>query len=676
MELAAATSAATADFGLDDVSYLFTVCLDHRLRSWNLNNGQILEARDLLDAERNPQEIGKWTIDPSQGNLIKVVGETDGKRLCVTYSPIGKGEFKFWNMEATTQDDLTVSDCFPGARLVPSPPSGSDVWTVADFVVADEPRSSTQLWVLWKNNMTYRVQHLSFAREDVEDAWQTSWTAVFPDSAIPTAPTSSACEPTDATEKWLQLILYPGRFTKATLETALSIYEQGLGTATSSSSRSSQGLAEAICAALASTSSLDRSPSGGMDYERFRNASEVQWRRFYRLLIELDKQRGEALALSYEPDSEASWVVCADGLSAIRDCNQLEQISHNPTAQYEGLGDVSTLVSAGLNFVDVFSDSMLEICNSVLRSELLEDSPKTDHERIQYFSDKAGFWRQTSDEDCAQVTDSLGQNFKLVTLELYQRTMELIGSSAESQREGQFPLTDFGRKVAVKAVQQMAELHWNICFSQLILLVHMEFEFDRPEEALHTRLDIGTVFRYLVRSLRRLELIRWLSKTQMTVPLTKTERSSSTPSSSPVAPKRQLEDNQAITALEATVGHLLSVADAGSISEGITEIAEGLCAQDSDIQLPPQYTQCALLVQNRPDLAAELAAYSEQDPFSTYVQGRVQLALRDFNAAAVHFKKAAYGLSEFACARWDDDTLTDNERHTAEAPRQTQQRTS
>lgn len=645
MDLAAATSVAVSDFGLNNNNmYMFTVCLDHRLRTWDLKTGQILEARDLLDAERNPQEIGKWTIDPSQSNLIQIVGTTDGKRTCVTYSPIGTGEFKFWSIEAD-QEGLTIRDLFPHTRLVPSPPSGSDVWTVADFVVAQDASREIQIWVLWKNNMNHQVQHLVFLPEDVEEAWPSGWTATVPDRTNPRAPEHNACDPTDISEKWLQLLLYPGRFTRATLETALSIYERGLGSRKDSSSRASQGMAEAICSAIASTSALDRSSSGGMDYESFRNSSDQQWRWFCRLVLELDKQRGEALALAFDADSDLTWVVCADSLSAIRECNQLEQISHNPTASYEGLDNVATLVTTGLTFFDGFSDSMRDICHSVLRSELFEDSPKTDRERIQYFSDKAGFWRQTSDEDCAVVTDAFGQTFQAVVPDLYQKLSELMDPPAETMQDSQAPLTEFGRKMAVRAVQQMAELRWNICFSQLILLVHMEFEFDNPEDALSRRLDIGTVYRYLIRCLRRLELIRWLAKTQITVPLAKTERSNSV-GSSPAAAKRPGEDTQAITTLEWTTGHLLEVPDMGSISLGITDIASNFCTSDSSIDIPPQNLQCALLVQSRSDLASELAPFSELDPFSTYVQGRVHLAQRDFTTAAIYFKKAAYGLSK------------------------------
>ncbi|KAI0205048.1 hypothetical protein F4808DRAFT_321101 [Astrocystis sublimbata] len=77
----------------------------------------------------------------------------------------------------------------------------------------------------------------------------------------------------------------------------------------------------------------------------------------------------------------------------------------------------------------------------------------------------------------------------------------------------------------------------------------------------------------------------------------------------------------------------------------ITKIATNLCAPDSDTQLQPHIIQCTLLVRDRADLALELAPFADQASFSVYIQGRVSLTLQDYAGAAIHFKKAAYGMS-------------------------------
>lgn len=646
MDYSAAASVQVSTLGSGS-PFLFTVCIDHRLRIWNPKTGQILHTVDILNAERNPQEIGKWTIDPSQANLVRLIETGPGRGLCVTFSPIGTGEFKFWKVVAKTDSDVLVDDAFPTEHFIPDAPSLSDAWTLADFSISEIADAKFHLWILWKNNTTYRVQRLRLGLTDMAESWQSGSEAVYFDSSPPTAETSGPCDPTDTTERWLDVILCPGRFTKSTLETALAIYERGLGKKSDSPSKGPLALPEAICSVLASTAALERGPSGGMDYEQFRSAGEIHWRRFYRLLMELDKRRSEAVSLIVDPNADTAWVVCADFVSVIRDCSPLERLYHNLSRPEDGYKDAATLVATALSFLDVFPDNIIQVCNAVLRSELFEDTTKTDLERIQYLSDKAGFWRGVTEEDCGPVVESLGQNFSLVTLELYDQIIELVAPDDSTNRNIRYPLTDFGRRLVARTVQENLELHWRVCFSQLILLVHMEFEFEQEEDALHHRVDIGGVFRRLVTILRRLELLRWLSKTEISVPVRKDRVGPN--SSSPTAQKRSSEETQTISALEGSVGHLFGLTDARRepLASSLTKIVTSLCSPDSDIELSPAHIQCFLIKRDRADLAAELVPFGDQNPFSTYVQGRVFLALKDFSSAAVAFKKAATGLSMY-----------------------------
>ncbi|KYK55477.1 DNA repair protein RAD51 [Drechmeria coniospora] len=640
MEYSAATSIHVTSFGLENCLFAITVCLDHRMRIWNVDDGHILYTGDILDVERPPQELSKWSIDPSQANLVQVVGRHRGQRFCATYSPIGPGEFKFWKIVAKDAHNVVVEDMFPKNTLLPRTPSSSDIWILADFVMASPVEGTVNIWTLWKNNLTYRVQRLELDRKNMGQTWEENWEGVFPDAGLAAAQTSGPCDPTDVTEKWLQAILQPGRFTKATLSTALCIYERGLG---ASKDRSKgRGLAESICSVLGVTASLERGPSGEMDYEQFRASNETQWRRFYRLLAELDRQRGEALGLAFDPESDVMCVVCADLLSAVTECSNLELLYHNLPAPEEEQEQQASLVSAALSFVDGFPDNYLQLCTAALRQEIFEDSFKTDLERIQYFSDKAAFWRGITDEDCAQVVDALGTNFSMVSDRLYRQVLDLMASPPEAKRRHlRHPLTEFGTKLVIKGVQDAIDLQWKVCFSQLILLVHMEFEFDTEDEALHRRVNIGPVYRELIGTLRRLELLKWLSRAELSVPLFKSEKGAA-----PVLSKKTGEESQVVTALEANVGHLLGFGSTSNepLSLSVTDIIANLCALDSDIEVSPTLIQCSLLKRDRADLALELAPFCDQNPFSVYVQGRVFLSIQDYESAAILFRKAAIGM--------------------------------
>lgn len=652
MDLTAATSMTVTSMGIDGASFVFTVCLDHRMRVWS-GNGAILYTGDILNSDRNPQDVGKWTIDPAQANLVRILETGESHCICATYSPIGTGAFKLWKIAASAADSLMVKDAFPDLQLVPPTPSSSDIWTLADFGLSQNPSSkSLQIWVLWKNNLTYRVQKLDFKPETIGTSWVNDWVDAFADHAIPPVQGSTSCDPADTTDNWLQLIFTPGRFTRSTLETALAMYEGGLGSTKESSSKAKKNLAESICAVLGSTASLERDSSGAIDYTQFRATSEIHWRRFYRVLLELDKQRGEALSLAVDPDTGLAWVVCADSVSVARACSSIERVYHNLLSPEAKFRDISALLTAGKSFMAGFSESMLQTSAAALRAELFEDLSRTDFERIQCFSDKSGFWRHVTDDDCAQVVDTLGQNFRLVGPELYSDLFSLVDEriAARNQANG-LPCTNFGKKLLVKGTHESAELLWHILFSQLILLVHMENETaDSEEDALHARFDIGVVFRQLITALQRLNLIKWLANTEVSEQFqspegTKTASRSGT--LSPISTKRGGEETYNITCLEATIGHLLGVAvqDDELISTVLTDAIVNVCAPNSNLELPTTTIQCSMLKRDRPDLALELGAFADQSPWSTYIQGRVSLALRDYDVAEINFKRAAIGMS-------------------------------
>jgi nuclear pore complex protein Nup160 len=360
--------------------------------------------------------------------------------------------------------------------------------------------------------------------------------------------------------------------------------------------------------------------------------------------VELDRQRGEAVSLSVDHELDTAWVVCADLVSVVQDCSALDRLYYNAGTPEEGQEDLTALINTGLSFVDGFTDNFIQLSEAALRSELFEESPKTDLERIQYFSDKSGFWRGITDDDCAQVVEALGDNFKTVTEELCGDVLDLITTPSDSRKRTQVPLSEFGLQLALKSVEQSVELYWRVCFSQLILLVHMEFEFDNENDALHNRIAIGQFYRRLLTALRRLELLRWLGRTDLSVPEIKDG------SVSGGASKRSAGEPPVVTALEASVDQLLDfrLVKKGSLATTLTDLVADMCAIDSEIDIQPTLIQCNFLRHQRADLALELAPFCDYEPFSVYVQGRVFLALQDFNAAATQFRKAAIGLSKLS----------------------------
>jgi nuclear pore complex protein Nup160 len=600
---------------------------------------------DILNHEQEGSETSKRIIDPSYSQLVRVYDD-NGSALCVTYSPLGNGEFKFWNVQPAEDGNLEVTDLFPDNTLEPQAPT-SDLWTLADFsvVLSRTNIDSFTIWTLWKNNTTYRVQKLDFqsaSHARVRDAWKGGWVAMAAETLRETPlPTVSHGDPSDGTDKWLEYILAPGRFARATLETGLAIYEGGLGA--KDLSRRTGTLPERMCASVASTVSLGRTSDRTMDFEQFRVATDMQWRRFYRLLIELDKQRGEALSLVIGPQGAMPWIILADGITAVRDCSYLEQIWHNPEVAPSGTQHVAALVTAAAALRESLSDQFHCSCNAALLGELFEEPSLIDPARMRSFYDKCDFANQIGDEEFNQLQANLGGGFKDVTPEVYEALLELMSASNDVHRgQDLLPLAEFGNKLFVKGVQEIVELHRNVCLDQLVLLILIEVELNHGEEGI--QFETAAVFKQLIIMLQRLELVNWLSKTQISLPLPR-ERANSITEKSALT-KKQAPSTEMVTVLEGVLRHLfgLDIRSGESMSSALTEVLMQICAPESQYEASPAMIQCFLLKHARADLAREFSRFTDQDAFSAYIQGRVYLASNDASTAAMLFKRAAFGI--------------------------------
>ena len=658
IEFAAATSIATPSTLIDGSHYAFVVSLDHKLRVWNFNTNKIVYMGDILNQETHEGvDAPKQVIHPSvSSQLVKVYGNSNEESaLCVTFSPLGTGEFKFWGVSAIDENKLNVVDHFPNNKLEPLAPT-SDLWTLADFAVVENPGSYT-IWVLWKNNISSRIQSLTFDTDlsvkNIREKWRLDWSLMATETLRETPiPSIIPGDSTDLTDKWLQFILTPGKFSLATLETCLTIYEQGIG-ASKETLRKSASLPERMCSIIASNVDLGRKSNGQMAYEEFRTATDEQWHRFYRLLLELDKNRGEALSMVVDPQG-IPWVVLSDGVIAVRACSDMEIVWHNqnqsmrqrrnPAASFKDTELVVPLVKAAADLKESLSDQMLNNCRSALLGELFEEPVLIGSVRLSALYEKCDFANQIGDDEFDQLKQTLGGTFVDVTPEVYGALLMLMTCDEELIRQQHLlPLAEFGNKLIVKGVQEVVELHRNIYLDQLILLILIESEINHTEEGI--AFDTAEVFGLLLTNLKRLELISWLASTQISLPLPKEASGYSTDKSLIIA-KKPAPSVETVTVLEGVLRHLLGhdIKRKEPLVTVITEVIVQICDPESRYEAHSPQVQCFLMKHGRPDLAVDFSRFTALHPFDVYIQGRVQLALNDASAASTLFKKAAYGI--------------------------------
>ncbi|KAI9825487.1 MAG: hypothetical protein M1826_006983 [Phylliscum demangeonii] len=670
---------------LDDANfqYLFGITLNHRMKAWNLATGKLECNQDLLNQEREPSEQLHFQIDPAQADLIAVVnkklrGSIDGCYV-VTFSPVDAGEFKFWAITETESSGIVVQDLYPDHIFAPTP--SSERWLMSQFrVVADEQPRQIEVWILWKNNMSYRMETSKLHLDNISKDWFTpssfSECESLREQPLPTV-TSSL--PTDPTDGWLEYLFYPGQFTHATLETTLSIYNRHLNITTDAASKSTQSLRERVCSSVASSVTLRCNDEDELDVEGFQVETDSEWRRFYRILAEIETQRGEAICFEYDVASGMPWVVNADGVTALRRCADAELVWHHATGLSSGqpevvrwvmehsvdgfrnelLVKVAGLIRAATVFQDFFSEEDLQRCALTLAHELLQDSSLTVSARMRSFFDRCSFLSQITDEEYEQLTKELDQIGGLEQLDtaLFVAAIELL-SSRQSHPTCDRVLTRFGEKIMVKGARELIYLHTTILFGLLILLVFLDSDTEDQEELIEA-LEMPSIYLDLLQLYRENVVLGWFAKTpRLEAPpgqhrdpdammVSRHDEQESSPFAT-TAPARRVSTVlqypwiRIWKPLWFRPGQAMSL----SLTIFITQALAGIQLSD-----PAKYNQQVMWLQRTflrwgdLDLAAEFLRYQPRTAWSMYIKARYHLCVGEYAMASLAFRKAAFNLA-------------------------------
>lgn len=670
-----------------DNRHILTVSLNHTFKAWNLQTGKVDFAKDLLDKDRQPQEVSQVLINPSNSELIQTFNaertRDADKYYVVTFSPHDAGEFKFWAASDAGNSQLAIEDIFPDVQLRPPDPDPSSgaIWTMAGFKVKGaEEGLGMELWVLMRQNHAFRVYTLTFDLLDLPSAWEDRWVTTSGETLhdMP-EPRSSDFDPLDATDAWLNFIFYPGKYTEAVLETSLSIYQRALGPKVGDpASKAKKSLRERVCAAVGSTPSLEQASDGTCDYEKYRKNTGAQWSRFWLLARDIDKQRWEAMSLSYDALAGNPWLVTTDGCSVIRECSDTEIIAQNdrPTLdvhahliegglqdrhlgrQYDkDPGNVSGLIGAAASFRKRFSGSLLHSCNVILESELWQDPSYSIPVRIQSFYDRCNFVGQIGDDDYSSLLSSLDSigGFQAIDKYLFDAVIETLPLMF-SKDQSDLVSTQFGLRVLVKGAQEVIELGAQILFDLLTLVVFLEMEAYREGEQMDD-FDGAKIYSDLVSLLKEYEMMRWLARTSRFEVTRETEEDvgamTSKLATSPSTTEKRL--STILENLFAGDPRPLPTSihpQSATLTYNIRQVASWITRAGVPFENALVYIQCNLLVNENVDLAFQFLRYQPTTAWSTYIKGRLYLCRADFATAATHFKKAAFVLgTQPACLR-------------------------
>ncbi|KAL8733716.1 MAG: hypothetical protein Q9166_001909 [cf. Caloplaca sp. 2 TL-2023] len=656
-------------------THLLTVCANHTFKIWNLAKGSNVYSRDLSG---EAQDIPRVMLDAGSPEILRVF-EADGaiagdEYYAMTYSPHDGGQFKLWAIRDADQGHSGVRILHDDDVLRPpdpdSDPESKAVWKVADFKVGGGARDSgMELWVLMRSNKRYQTYNLKFDLVYLPIAWTDKWTLTATETLSQRSPPQLLLSDSrDASELWLKHLLYPGRYTRSILETALSLYCSARKAKSASDAKAplEDRLSSAIMAQVTSQPVKDDT-GNGPQLIQYRETTHQEWSLFYQEVQDLDRLRWQVLTLAFDDRSGMPWCIFVGGCAAIRECGRLEKITRNTPAvlqerpdlvevpsieddsgQMQKLPDeLAILVEGAAAFGMTFSATFRHTCQTWLSSELWQEPLYSVADRMGNYYEHCDFAEEITDSAIDSLKESLGPlgSFEGLTTDHFLAVIETLPRSMETYKSD-LASSKFGLKVLVKGAQEMINLHAQILFDLLVVIVFIEIEA-HEEVVSESNLNTYVVFTALIGRLKHYELMQWLAGTVWNV-----QEGSQKRSGERALPNTQADTNftllESMFAADVRPQSLDTQSQSTSLTNTIQDLLVWIPGGNISSMTLDQVIvniQCNILKRGDIDLASDFLQFQPFTAWSMYIRGRLHLCLGEATEAGLCFQKAAYKMA-------------------------------
>ncbi|KAL8863070.1 MAG: hypothetical protein Q9178_000443 [Gyalolechia marmorata] len=650
-------------------THLLTVCVNHTLKIWNLARSSNVFSMDLLGQRREPQDVPRVMLDAGSPEILRVFEADDAiagdEYYAITFSPHDGGQFKIWAIRDADQGKSGVRFLHSDDILRPpdpdSDPESKAVWKVADFKIGGGVQGSgMELWLLMRSNKRYKIYNLRFDLVDLPAAWNDNWTLTATETLGQRQPPQfSPSDPQDASESWLDYLLYPGRYTRSLLETALSVYSSAHKLTTTKDAKASleERLSSVIMAQVTSQPVREDAESG-TPFAQCREAMQQEWSLFYQDVQDLDRMRWQPLTLAFEEHFGMPCLVFTCGCAIIRGCGRLEVVARNTPAALHEFPDLleapsiedsseqipklpselSILIEGAAAFRRTFSATFRHDCHTLLSSGLWQDPLHSVPDRIANYYEHCGFAEEVTDSAIDSLKDILGPlgSFEGLTTDHFLAILERLPHLMETE-ESSLVSSKFGLKILVRGVQEMLNLHAQILFDLLMVVVFIEVE--AHEEVLsESNLNTANVFMVLSERLKLYELMQWLAKNVWI--------GHEEPRKDPG--KNSLTILESLFAADVRPQPLNRQSQSGSLTDTIQDLLVWITGGNDTTMTLDQVlvtVQCNLLKHGDTYLASDFAQFQPSTAWAMYIRGRLHLNLGETTEAALCFQKAAYKIS-------------------------------
>lgn len=679
-----------------DGNVVWTITLDHQLKAWSANTGRVALQMDLLhekgdrDASRRQTQ---YVMTAEQGKLLQVVRtpekaddgslarmDEDGKYFVWVHSPKDH-QFKVYEISSrfspAGEEFVRCDDLQPRATLIPPVEEmlNTNIWHLEEFHVQPSPTwSETQLWIRARSGALCKTFTLSFdlLEEDPEElkkAFRTGWTVVDNGPSTPEhlreATDFPAQLPTNAdslttpTERWMSFVFSPGRFSTSSIEAALHTYckRRKLPSTTSKGSNVHQTpLQERLVASVTSKIILARSANNQPDYDSYQADVAAQWTGFYSILEELHRKRVESISLAYDFDYAQPWSIGADTVAPVRANDELELMCLNTDllepedmkriapeiAQsiYNPKDAMALPVTALIAAARKFRRSLPAETQDIFKHTAYQDAVSNDNDPNDINDGKAGLdglydrcdlGAEVSEEIFSalevdvQDLEGLGSIYRKIFQQVLRR---LDNTKPESEQTPNLESCIYGNRLNVAVAQQSLRRNETILLDLLALIAFMSGDLEPSE--LHPDFAPRKLYNEIMELLKQNSLRLWLaSHTRMEPPV-----------------------DGAHAMVEAS---LLESFFAGDWKRSASSDDE----DDMPMALTRWSKRWAYMVDLKKDwtgatshifsmllrselyhLASDFVKFLPDTPWSTYMQARLDVALGEYDSAAVRFHEA------------------------------------
>jgi hypothetical protein len=685
------SSAADLTKSLDG-KHVWTVTLDHHLKAWSADTGRVAVHRDLLGEkdDRDGSKKQPYIMTAEQGKLLQIVRAPDnpddgsdtamdesGNYFVWVHSPKDH-QFKIYEVSPRSSsangESLRCDDLLPRTTLIPPVEEmlNTNIWHLEEFHVHPSPDwEQTQLWIRARSGALCKTFTLTFNPYDIDqerlaNTFRNGWTIV--DSGpltperlrdandFPAQLPFSADSSVTPTERWMSFLFSPGRFSTASIEAALNTYckRRKLPSTTKGSSAAQAPLPERLVASVASNIVLARSVDNQPDYDSYQADVAAQWAGFYSILEELLRKRLESVSLAYDHDFAQPWSISADILAPVRGNDKLELMCLNADLlEQDGFSEseiaqeiykdsseesVTILIAAAHEFRRSLSAEAQDIVKRIAHEDALcaDDDEVVGHKELY---ERADLGADVSEEVFSALEADVANLNGLGSIDrkLFQQVLRRLDDTKPvSTHRHNLESCRYGDRFNVAVAQQSFRQNETILLDLLALVAFMAGDLELSE--LHPDFAPRKLYTEIVKLLKQTALRLWLAN--------HTRMEPSQEGASDLIELTLLESffagdfkRNAVTDDEADMPLALTTwSKTWAYAVDLNRDWSGATS----------HVFSMLLQSELYDLAADFVKFMTPTPWSTYMQARLDVALGEYDTAAMKFREAADGLSSSA----------------------------